>query len=342
MKKLNSRQKIRSRKLHFKILSKLRIYAGYKKDKKLKKKFSKHRKEVIKISAPSVFSLAAYEERKHLLEFLSKIKNFLSQGKHIHISFNKTHLLVPCGTIWATSRIESLVESYPNKISCSYPKNNIVEQLFQHIGLLAKLGKTVPRANIDSDNVRFWHYVYGRSTDDVSQFKELLNSISLPDNTKSGLFESMSEAVTNTIHWAFEDGQTKEWRMFAQHKEGKLTVAICDMGMGIPTSLRQKPELGEVFTHPIRSFMNRIDTSLIEIAVESTRSSTRLPHRGKGLRDMLNLVKSGTVGGFVIYSNKGAFVYNAARNEELSGGDMERAINGTIIIWELSLEASYE
>lgn len=342
MKKLTSEQKIRSRKLQFKMLSKLRISAGYKKDKKLKNRFSKYRKKVVKISAPHKFCLAVREERKHLLEFLSKIKYFLSQDNHVHISFDKTHLLVPCGTIWATSRIESLIESYPNKISCSYPKNNVVEQLFQHIGLLAKLGKAVPRAEIDSYSVRFWHYVYGRSTDDVSQFKELLNSISLPDNAKSGLFESMSEAVTNTIHWAFEEGQTKDWRMFAQHKEGKLTVAICDLGMGIPTSLRRKPELSEIITNPIRSLMNRIDTSLIEIAVESTRSSTRLPHRGKGLRDMLNLVKSGTVGGFAIYSNKGAFVYNAARNEELSGSDMERAINGTIILWELSLESSYE
>jgi hypothetical protein len=213
MKKLTSKQKIRNRKFQFKELSKHRIRAGYQKNKTLKKRFSKRRNAnntLVKISAPSIFSLATYNERKLLLEFLSKIKHFLSQGRYVHISFDKTDLLIPCGTIWTTSIIESLVEKYPNKISCKHPKNNIVEQLFQHIGLLAKLGKTTPRAEINSDNVRFWHYVYGQSTDDVSQFKELLHSISLPDETKAGLFESMSEAVTNTIHWAYCNGQVKQ------------------------------------------------------------------------------------------------------------------------------------
>ncbi|NOT84915.1 MAG: hypothetical protein HOP02_09100 [Methylococcaceae bacterium] len=85
-----------------------------------------------------------------------------------------------------------------------------MEQLFQHIGLLKKLGKHIQRKEINSDNVKFWHYVSGNSTDDVAQFKTLLHSISLTEDKRSELFESMSEAVTNTIHHAYKEGQTRE------------------------------------------------------------------------------------------------------------------------------------
>jgi hypothetical protein len=151
----------------------------------------------------------------------------------------------------------------------------------------------------------------------------------------------MSEAVTNTIHWAYKDNQPKEWRMFAQYKKGNLTVAICDLGIGIPCSLRGKPELKEQLTSLIHKAKNKQDTALIDIAVESNRSRTKLSHRGKGLKDMLELVKDGTVGGFRIYSNKGSFDYNALNKKE-SGKDFKSAINGTIIQWQLSVESSHE
>ncbi|NOT83438.1 MAG: hypothetical protein HOP02_01380 [Methylococcaceae bacterium] len=108
-----------------------------------------------------------------------------------------------------------------------------------------------------------------------------------------------------------------------------------------PSSLREKPELKERLSSLMYRAKQKLDTSLIEIAVESTRSKTKLPHRGKGLRDMLDLVKSGTVGGFRIFSAKGGFNYSASLNAE-SGRDYKTAINGTIIQWQLSLESNHE
>jgi hypothetical protein len=272
---------------------------------------------------------------------LGNIKSHLEKGAKVNISFNETQTLLPCGTLWATAKIEYLNSKYPNKLACTYPKNEVVHQLFQHIGLLETLGKVTRKIEINAENVKHWHYVSGKSTDDVSKFKTLLHSISLGEDTRSGLYESMSEAVTNTIHWAYKGDQPKEWRMFAQYTDGKLTVAICDLGMGIPCSLKEKPELKEYLSSPINWAKNKRDTSLIEIAVESTRSKTKLSHRGKGLKDMLELVKNGTVGGFRIFSNKGAFDYNATSKKEF-GKDFKSAINGTIIQWQLSVESNHE
>ncbi|MCF7971316.1 MAG: ATP-binding protein, partial [Methylococcaceae bacterium] len=145
----------------------------------------------------------------------------------------------------------------------------------------------------------------------------------------------------NTIHHAYKGAETKEWRMFAQHKNGILTVSICDLGMGIPKSLRRKPELKELLSSPLQVAKKKRDTSLIDIAVESSRSKTKLPHRGKGLKDMLDLVKSGTLGGFRIFSARGVFNYNVLDKKE-SGRDYKSTINGTIIEWQISLEDNHD
>jgi len=179
-------------------------------------------------------------------------------------------------------------------------------------------------------------YVSGRSADDVKKFKKLLQSISLKEDIRTGLFESMSEAVTNSIHHAYPHSDLKEWRMFAQLREGKLTVAICDQGVGIPSSLKNKPELKEWLESRINRIKRKHDTFLIRLAVESSRSQTRLPHRGKGLKDMLEFVKSGTVGGFLVLSAKGAFSYNALTTGHAKK-DYKTSIDGTIIEWQFLL-----
>ncbi|MEQ1484998.1 hypothetical protein [Methyloglobulus sp.] len=344
MKKHTKKQKVRNLRLQLKKAKRARKIVGHRKHFKFSKKRLSNlieENKVVEILAPKEFALIKQENRDVLLNFLSNIKNRLEKGSKVNISFDDTQILLPCGTLWATAKIEYLISKYPNKLTCSYPRNDVVHQLFQHIGLLEKLGKHTRKIEINAENVKHWHYVSGKSTDDVSKFKTLLHSISLAEATRSGLYESMSEAVTNTIHWAYKGGQPKEWRMFAQYIDGKLTVAICDLGMGIPCSLREKPELKEYFSSPIHWAKNKRDTSLIEIAVESNRSKTKLPHRGKGLKDMLDLVKSGTVGGFRIYSNKGAFDYNASSRIEF-GKDFKIAINGTIIQWQLSVESNHE
>lgn len=341
MKKPTEKQKRYSHLYQLKIATQEQKKAKHKKHRKLILKRSVRlcvQNRTIKISAPEEFGLTNEESRETLLDFLTKMSSHLSSGHKVHISFSDTHTLLPCGMLWATAKIESLLNLYPNKITCTYPTNNIVEQLFQHIGLLEKLGNHKSRTEINADSVKYWHYISGKSTDDVGQFKALFQAISLKEETKSGLFDSMSEAVTNTIHHAYRKGKNKEWWMFAQHTNNTLTVAICDLGIGIPNSLREKPELKEWLSSPVNAVRKRKDTALIEIAVESSRTKTKLPHRGKGLKDMLDFVKNGTVGGFRIYSKNGSYDYNATMNREI-GKDYKSAINGTIIQWQLSLES---
>jgi hypothetical protein len=293
-------------------------------------------KPVETISAPKEFALTGADCRDELIAFLKRVEYHLGNGCYVELNFDNTDSLMPCGTLWATAKLEKLVEGYPGKLSCTYPVNDVVEQLFQHIGLLSKLGIPNRRQEINADNVKHWQYVKGGSADDVKKFKELLHSISLKEEIRTGLFESMSEAVTNSIHHAYPGIELKEWRMFAQLRDGKLTVAICDQGVGIPNSLKNKPELKEWIKSRINRVKRKHDTFLIKLAIESSRSQTRLPHRGKGLKDMLEFVKNGTVGGFLVLSAKGAFSYNAVTTGHAKR-DYKTSIDGTIIEWQILL-----
>lgn len=295
----------------------------------------------IMIDAPEVFSLIDSHDRERLLFFIKNIKTHLHNGRKIYLIFDKTKILHPCGTLFAVSNIESILALYPKTINCNYPKNDVVEQLFQHIGFLNLLGKRDSRKKITAENVRYWHYVNGVSTDDVSKFKDLLKSINLDEDIESGLFEGMSEAVTNTIQHAYDNNEQKMWWMFAQKKESLFQIAICDLGMGIPASLRKKPEIMEFIASPVHHVKNRRDTSLIEIAVDSSRSSTRLAHRGNGLKDMLDFAKTNNIGGFRIFSAKGAFSYQASNHQEYRT-DYRDEIRGTIVQWQIPLDSKNE
>lgn len=65
------------------------------------------------------------------------------------------------------------------------------------------------------------------------------------DKTGQNLYAGVIEAMTNSIHHAYESGRgdgiemiDKRWWMFSQKRDGKLTVVFCDLGIGISHSLK--------------------------------------------------------------------------------------------------------
>lgn len=298
--------------------------------------------KTLKVRAPIQFHLARSPAREDLLNCIERIKFLLHQGANVHIVFDDTTNLFPCGTLLFVATIQELIEKFPDRLSCNYPVDPVVEQLFQHIGILQQLGNG-PRLEITAENVKYWHLIDGTTTD-VTAFKKLFSVFrsQLTKDTEAGLFEGMSEAVTNIVQHAYPErdqfhaNARSRWWMFAQKQDTKLSVAICDLGIGIPNSLREKPELANILPTLLRRLRKRVATGLIEIAVESSRSRTKLVHRGKGLPDMFAFVKRGEIGGFSIYSLNGAFQYNAALHVE-SGRDLDNSIDGTLIQWTLDL-----
>lgn len=292
--------------------------------------------------APTEFNISIVEKRTALLAFIERINFLLGEGARVQIQFDNTKLLHPAGTLYFIASIHCLLKRYPGLISCNYPEDEVVEQLFQNVGLLGLLGNS-SRKTITAENVKHWNFLTGKKVE-LSGVKNLFVNFAegIDSDTTSGLFESMSEAVTNVIQHAYEDKQgtfadpDTRWWMFAQKKDGKLSVVVCDMGIGIPRSLKVKPELKEIIPRMLARLHKRSNNALIEMAIESSRSRTKLEHRGKGLPDMLKFAKDGNIGGFLIQSGRGSFAYNAQHQTEV-GGDFSSPIQGTLIQWTIPL-----
>ena len=86
------------------------------------------------------------------------------------------------------------MSNYPGQLSCNYPEDEVVEQLFQHIHFLRWLGKS-PRKVITAENVCYWQHLTG-TTVDLSGFKTLFEQLSLENDTKAGLYDGFTEAIT--------------------------------------------------------------------------------------------------------------------------------------------------
>lgn len=295
--------------------------------------------QTLNVYAPAEFDLTIEPNRSTLLAFLDKILQALKDGHKVQICFDATKKLQPSGTLYFVAIIDSILSNFPGQLSCNYPEDEVVEQLFQHINFLQRLGKS-PRKTITADNVRYWQYL-GGTTVDLSGFKDLFEKISLENDTKAGLYDGFTEAITNVIQHAYSDIKDNQdviackWWMFAQLRNAQLDITICDLGMGIPKSMLIKPEVSEIIMRVVARFKKRHHNALIEVAVESNRSRTKLAHRGKGLPDMLKFARTSEIGSFMIHSQKGFFICDPKHVER--GHDYRRPITGTLIHWRIPI-----
>lgn len=286
---------------------------------------------------PERFSLSRPDARTQLFKLIHDLHTALAQGCRVMIDFSDTKQLFPDGTLYFVANLDRAINAYPDRITCNYPADDTVEQLFQHIQLLPRLGLT-PRLEITAENVRHWHFVNGK-TGDVSGFTQLMNEYknSFDGEASMSIYASLSEAVTNTVQHAYPDLGTHEnaprpWWMFAKWIDDELTIAICDLGIGIAESLKRKPEWKDYL---LRWRSKTRDKKLIEAAT-GRRSSTRLPHRGRGLPEMLDFVRTSRIGGMIIHSNRGAYGYDVHTHTDRALV-MEPALPGTLIQWTLSI-----
>jgi hypothetical protein len=160
-------------------------------------------------------------------------------------------------------------------------------------------------------------------------------------------------AMTNSIQHAYEsergDGlrgseDLKRWWMFSQERAGMLTVAFCDLGIGIPRSIQNPKQWDRGLVTSLLAQLGLsqpLESSLIRVALELSRSRTNLPHRGKGLPEILKAVREIPSGFLQIYSNQGSYRFRSKDQSERLH-DFRDSIGGTMILWELEIASSQE
>lgn len=289
------------------------------------------------VSAPERFFTVDEAARGQLLLFLNRVEQYLSQGVGVRIRFDNVKELHPCGTLVFMARLDCWLATYPGKLSCNYPMDEVVEELFQHVNVLQRLGLKPRKEVVRHDKVAHWHYHCG-SNADPSGFRDLTAQvISQIDHPNGPLFgDCLNEAITNTVGHAYENfngsklpTELRKWWIFSQYKDERFFVAIYDVGQGIPTSLRRKPEWTEYLR--VRQYN---DAYAIQSAIESNRTRTNQPERGQGLPEMLEFSKGLQAGGLMIMSARGGFEYKPVTGQS-KRRNFHAKLPGTLVQWAI-------
>lgn len=309
----------------------------------------------VKIKLPKTVGIGSKTTRHQLTEKIRKIKASINSAKtsSVTLDFSETEELHSCGTLLLVSELERILEtpSLGAKLKATYPENKVVEQLFQHIGLLEKLGLPPRVKHIDSSTVTPWLYVSGTEGDLDAIAEKLPTILTEGENMelKLALLSGMAEAIANSSEHAYskniateealDDSTKSKWWLFARQIDDDAVIAICDLGVGIPATIEKNWNKEFLNFIKTRIGMKREDHRLIQLALKLGETSTDDSHRGKGLGDILKVVKEYRIGSLGIYSNKGIYtVTNDDRHDDYSGDD-DHSIFGTIIQWKVPLEA---
>lgn len=295
------------------------------------------------LKAPDIFTIGSEDKRHNLLHFLGKLRETVILRKHaVRIDFSATQKMITDGTLLFYAelcRINRLKGAV--KIRCIPPRNHKVAQVLKQVGIFDLLGYR-RKFEITHGDVIHWRSASGREVVG-EKFDEVLGHYDgqITEALSQKLYLGFTEAMTNCHHHAYidtrQDGlnitcEPKEWWMFSQEKDGWLTVVFCDLGIGIPGTLPiKKPALWQ----RIKTFGSHLDAHAIQEAIGESRTRTGLHHRGKGLKQLVDVIAKVGEGQVNIFSNRGCFTLKSGSESIFQFKDN---IYGTLINWQVPLK----
>jgi len=320
-----------------------------------KRHFSKHRKNLETkkgwaklnrhvVVAPKVFEVFHIEERKLFLSFLKELRSVAGEGGRVTIDFKHTHKISSDGGLLFKAELFRLkkIFNYKTSFRCLPSASNKIQQVLQKVGVFDDLNYISSTEPI-RDDVVHWCYAHGNSIDG-EKYEPILGGYDgiIADSILKGLFSALSEAMSNSIDHAYKFGIRKDglkykddshdWWMFSQEHDGSLNVVFCDLGVGIPETIsQQRPSLAKM----MERFGVSKDSEVIKFAAGTGKSRTKKSYRGRGLPQMVKVIKDIPDGKLAIFSNKGMLrcIDGNLRDYEYK----KSSILGTLILWELPL-----
>jgi hypothetical protein len=313
------------------------------------------------IRAPAEFNLIR-GAGKEVCKFLRAVARAVLIDKvAVKLDFSRTVNFHVPGTILLFAELDRIIATsdLAKPVTILDPIQRRPREVLKQIGIHTLTGDscdTVP----EREDVVYWKAIKGgtQSGDTYGSLVEVLAAKVNNDHARkievSGLWRSVSEAVTNSVDHAYKssrfDGfsglQTTRWWMFSQIRDNVFTIAVCDLGCGYRATISETiPERFIASIAETFSGRNR-DSLAIDTAMEYGRSGTHQGHRGKGSRDALSLLHRHGVGELVVLSNTGWMRYEYKKIDDSSdqvgeltrlAGDVGIDIGGTIVWWKLPL-----
>lgn len=334
-------------------------------DKALMKKYGL--KELVTIVAPEHFNIVSRNTRSELLKFIAKLRmHCKKQSVLVYIDFTKTIKMGAEATLYFLAEIETII--YKNnklRFKIHNSRNTIVNQVLYQTGILKLLSIRTPMdSSCFDESVKCWAYTSGSNSEVNSETKEIVLDLGklFTDSTQytRGWFKVITEAMTNSHHHAYleprfpdnpADTSLKKWWLFSKEVDGVLTVCICDLGVGIPRSLKENtknvtPGWFDILKNYVKELRKKYneDSALIKAAIEIGKTRTNLPNRGKGLSQIiheLNRLPNANVS-VSILSNNGGVMSKSLKFTDSILIPFNESIHGTIITWQVQMSPNVD
>lgn len=337
-------------------------------DARLLRRRKKHQKATmeswaVEVKAPPNINLYQRRDHQRTIRFINDLRLKISRHQRVRISFRDTKTISAAAALLFIAELDRLVTHFPDtKISCTRPPKRqeskfrnetyVVESALNRIGFFKLIGK--PERDVPSyANVECWQHSQGTIAEG-SIAGSLINQVDdkLPAVAKRRLYRGAIEAISNCVDHAYPtlrpDGlniDDRRWWMFVGINDNNLVVVVCDLGVGIPTTLPQKHSRARI--NAVLNFLNlkgNNDSDLIHASTYLSRSRTQQKHRGKGGKDIIGLLDHYTEANLSIYSNKGCFrgsnrTTRSGKVHPMAVKDEQRlSIRGTVIQWSVPIK----
>lgn len=301
------------------------------------------------VIAPHVFSFHYQKTRTDLLRFLYQVESAIILRKRLHIDFSKTRAMAPGATLyfWASLyRLRKFLEQ--TIVTCTFPHEEIIEQVLEQVMILKLLGKK-SRKIISHESVIHWKTATGTAVEGqkIQPFVDATNETLTDGVSRNPLAVALSEAMTNCVHHAYPDSdrtkpvkanQEPRWWMFLEDKEDSISVAFLDLGIGIPSSMRNKHQDAVAALINSVRFPGIKDADLIRTSFHVGKTRTRKGHRGKGMRQLKKVLDRQPEGKLYVYSGYGCYGY-VSQNEDASlMKTFSDSFKGTLYTWHMPLK----
>lgn len=298
--------------------------------------------------------IGIYTPKLHfeLTSFLRTLRKYCTARKHVHIDFSTTTKVTSTGMLLMLAEIDRIYRAVSHRclITCEYPSDEIVEKVFQQIGLFQILKKPCRLEVTENDTSVFhWKYATGVSVNPADADTMLKG---VKDQLPKGylrIVTGVEEAMDNAVHHAYirprgdrltgiSGADERRWWVFAEVLDGWLHVNFCDLGVGIPVTLpaKWKEQVKDIVSLTSLSDAKR-DVRMIRRSLTLGRTRTEQPHRGKGLKNIMKAAQE--LGGRLqVYSNMAVVGVDFKSSTPIYiQAAFKRSILGTVIQWSVPI-----
>lgn len=300
----------------------------------------------VTVKFPKSLTIQNKRGRRALYNALVEMKR--SVGKRpVYLDFSELFLQYPSAVLLLVAELDFLKRKCGSafNVRIFMPRNEISNQVLHQVGIAALCGKELPKARDHFDeSVKHWRYATGTWMNDLPGKALERFEGHLPEELHSGMWKGVSEAIINSVQHAYleprNDGfgscEETRWWMLSQVRDGELTVAVCDLGIGIPRSL------------PIRWGQSRIaallskfgvvnpEVSAVRAALEIGATRTNEDNRGRGLPQIWEDMKAHDGANILLLSNR-ALLHWGSKSRVETQREYDRSIFGTMVIWSVPI-----